>query len=273
MEPNIRRNRVPALGVGALLAALLLTGCAQGETSGSGLGDAANPSASAYQSASPAGDAGEDSGLNGGSGSNGGKEGSDQGLRSEVAPESVEIPEEVAEAWGAENVKTLATSATDFVRLTDSQTEFQKPGFSVEKASTALRSVLKPSMEPDAFADLQEQLNSKAGTSIVPMWAGKESVEVGGQEWTPTGEPWVFNYGQPLVEDVEPRDADSIPGVRYSQTTTYYVPVTSKDGATARLSTTVTRAYTLVPGPEKGWRVTGIWASQPTTYSLIGGTP
>ena len=161
----------------------------------------------------------------------------------QVNSADVEIPEEITDAYGQVNAETLAPSAIGFVSL-----------------------MVKPHMTPDAYSELWKAITSKDGTSVVAMWAGDASVEVSGTTYTLTEDLWKFNYGEPLIEDVPKA---SVPTVRYSQTVDYLLPVTAEDGSEKRLTTRVTRSYTLQPGPGEGWIVNGIWASAPAPFKVL----
>lgn len=238
------------LGVTALLGLLLLTGC--------GAADIDNPAIDARPdvttSVSPSPKVDDDAAAE------------DLRMNSEVDPADVEIPEDVADAYGQANAETLASSATGFVSLVDGQVALQRSGADLAKTEPAFQAMVKPHMTPDAYSELWKAITSVGGTSVVAMWTGDASVEVDGTTYTLTEDPWAFNYGEPLIEDVPQA---SVPTVRYSQTVDYRIPVTAEDGSEQRLNTRVTRSYTLQPGPDEGWIVNGIWASVPTPYKVL----
>ncbi|WP_144836260.1 hypothetical protein [Kocuria rosea] len=238
------------LSLAALLGLLVLTGCGADDTKPSAVDNRPEVTTSASPTAKTEDDAAAEV----------------KAPTTQVDPVDVEIPEEVTDAYGQVNAETLAPSAIEFVSLMDGQADLQRVDKNLDKVEPAFQSVVKPHMTPDAYSELWKAITSKDGTSVVAMWAGDASVEVGGRTYTLTENPWTFNYGEPLIEDVPKA---SVPTVRYSQTVDYLLPVTAEDGSEQRLTTRVTRSYTLQPGPAEGWIVNGIWTSVPTPYKVM----
>lgn len=197
-----------------------------------------------------------------------------------INPAKVEVPEGVVEAYGEERTAVLAETANDLVLKLDGASYLQVPGHDFEDYEEAWRSSIGDAMDPDIKDALVKDIKGEDGTALVPMWTGDDQLSVDGTDYTVTGEPWVVQYGEPVIEDNFDEHSTAGTGeykaesatVKYSFQSRYMVPVVDEAGNEVMVSTVITRSIDFLGGyEEQPWVATGMWSSAPSNFEVVEG--
>lgn len=246
------------LGIAALLGLLVLTGCGADDTNPSVTDN--RPEVTTSASPSPMATNPVTMTQNG-------------TTSATINTDKVEVPEEVVTAYGKARTQLLPETANKTVLLLDSFADLQKPGADIPALEKAWKGSIGAALDPDTRDELWTDIADEDGSGLVPVWSGDETVTVDGTDYIVSGQPWVLQYGEPLIED-NPDEGDplAMSTVKYSQIVRSYIPVKDAAGAEHTIATDRTRAIDFLPGYEgQEWIVKGIWASEASDFVLVDG--